>query len=91
MITETLTLRKNGKPSSSVPSNTTGFKITPVASQQEPDISSADLATERRRMIAEAAYYRAEQRGFGCGDEILDWLAAEQDIDSNPVEITDSA
>ena len=90
MTTETLTLRKNGKPSS-VQSNTTGFKITPVASQQEPDISTAGLAIERHRMIAEAAYYRAEQRGFACGDETLDWLAAEQDIDSNPMEIADSA
>jgi hypothetical protein len=33
-------------------------------------------------MIAEAAYYRAEQRNFAPGREIEDWLAAELEIDS---------
>jgi hypothetical protein len=36
---------------------------------------------ERRRMIAEAAYHRAQQRGFSAGDEINDWLAAEAEVD----------
>lgn len=36
---------------------------------------------ERRRMVAEAAYYRALQRGFGAGGEVDDWLAAEREID----------
>lgn len=31
-------------------------------------------------MIAEAAYYRAERRGFHTGYEIEDWLAAEAEI-----------
>ncbi len=31
-------------------------------------------------MIAEAAYYRAERRGFHEGYEIEDWLAAEAEI-----------
>lgn len=35
---------------------------------------------ERRRMIAEAAYYRAEQRGFSAGGEVDDWLTAEREI-----------
>ncbi len=30
-------------------------------------------------MIAEAAYYRAQQRGFAPGHELEDWLAAEQE------------
>jgi hypothetical protein len=30
--------------------------------------------------IAEAAYYRAEQRGFEPGREAEDWLAAEADV-----------
>ncbi len=37
---------------------------------------------ERRRMIAEAAYYRAEQRGFSVGSDVDDWLAAEAEIDT---------
>ena len=32
------------------------------------------------RMINEAAYYRAEQRGFLPGYELLDWLEAEEEI-----------
>jgi Protein of unknown function (DUF2934) len=32
---------------------------------------------ELQRWIAEAAYYRAERRGFQPGGEIEDWLAAE--------------
>ena len=38
-------------------------------------------AEERRRMIAEAAYYRAEHRGFVGGDPIEDWLTAEAELE----------
>jgi hypothetical protein len=33
-----------------------------------------------RAMVAEAAYFYAEHRGFGPGHEIDDWLAAEDQI-----------
>jgi hypothetical protein len=36
----------------------------------------------RRQMIAEAAYFRAEKRGFQGGDPVTDWLAAEAEIDA---------
>ena len=36
---------------------------------------------DRSRMIAEAAYYLAEQRGFSGGDPVQDWLDAEAIID----------
>ena len=36
---------------------------------------------ERHRLIAEAAYFRASQRGFPGGAEVEDWLAAEAEID----------
>jgi hypothetical protein len=32
------------------------------------------------RMISEAAYYRAEKRGFRGDQSLDDWLAAEQQI-----------
>ena len=38
-------------------------------------------ADMRHRMIAEAAYYRAEQRGFAGDDVLRDWLDAEFEID----------
>lgn len=31
-------------------------------------------------MIAEAAYFRSEQRGFAPGGELDDWVAAEREI-----------
>lgn len=37
---------------------------------------------ERREMIAIAAYYLAEARGFAPGGADLDWLLAEQAIDA---------
>ncbi len=36
---------------------------------------------ERRQMIADAAYRRAQQRGFTPGNEVEDWLAAEAEVD----------
>ncbi|MGK2913578.1 MAG: DUF2934 domain-containing protein [Porticoccaceae bacterium] len=34
-----------------------------------------------QQMIAEAAYYRAQARGFAPGCELDDWLAAEAEVD----------
>jgi hypothetical protein len=41
-----------------------------------------DEDAERRAMIAEAAYFRAERHGFTPGHELEDWLAAEQEVDA---------
>lgn len=38
-------------------------------------------AGERQRMIAEAAYYIAEKRGFVHGNHDADWAEAERQID----------
>ena len=37
---------------------------------------------QRRQAIAEAAYFRAERRGFDGGDPLADWLEAEAEVDS---------
>jgi len=47
------------------------------AANKSGSISSED----RSRMIAEAAYYLAKQRGFAGGDPMRDWLDAEEMID----------
>jgi len=40
------------------------------------------VSTEKHQnMIALAAYYRAEQRGFLEGDPVADWLEAEAEIE----------
>lgn len=41
---------------------------------------AASRAAERREMIARAAYFRAEQRGFEPGHELEDWYEAESQI-----------
>ncbi|WP_232229475.1 DUF2934 domain-containing protein [Marichromatium purpuratum] len=38
-------------------------------------------------MIAEAAYYLAERRGFAPGGAERDWLAAERMIDALPAGV----
>ena len=41
----------------------------------------ADLSSEEtRRLIAEAAYYRAKERGFEPGHELEDWIEAEAEV-----------
>jgi Protein of unknown function (DUF2934) len=35
---------------------------------------------EYQHMVAEAAYYKAEKRGFAPGDEEADWFEAEQEV-----------
>jgi hypothetical protein len=37
---------------------------------------------DRESMIAEAAYFRAERRGFAGGDPVVDWLEAEAEVDA---------
>jgi len=49
-----------------------------TANKPNPPLS----ADERRRMIAEAAYFRANERVFADGDPLGDWLAAEKQIDA---------
>jgi hypothetical protein len=39
-------------------------------------------SAERTRLIAEAAYFKAAQRGFAGGGELDDWIEAEAEIDA---------
>lgn len=38
-------------------------------------------AEERWRMIAVAAYHKAEKQGFASGKEMENWLEAEREVD----------
>lgn len=54
-------------------------KATPQQSRpQEP--ARVPSEQDLQLWIAEAAYYRAERRGFQPGLEAEDWLAAEAEI-----------
>jgi len=47
-----------------------------------PKTTSAGVASDQRmKMVAEAAYYLAEQRGFSEGNAENDWYTAETQID----------
>lgn len=37
---------------------------------------------QRAALIARAAYFRAQARGFAPGHELADWLAAESEVDA---------
>ncbi len=58
-----------------------GARSAKESSAQEaaPVTVSSDV---RRAMIAEAAYLRAERRGFVPGFEEDDWLTAEKEVDA---------
>jgi len=40
-----------------------------------------DPSSSREALIATAAYYRAQKRGFRPGHDVEDWLAAEREVD----------
>lgn len=52
------------------------------ARSPQHSVDAPDAASERRRRIAEAAYYNAERRGFAGNREVEDWLEAEKQVDS---------
>jgi len=54
-------------------------------SRKSPPVTPARAGVTseaRRALIAEAAYLRAEQRGFAPGLETEDWLAAEAEVEA---------
>jgi hypothetical protein len=60
---------------------------SPSAEPRKPNSIISQRGTfndpqRRQAMIAEAAYYFAQQRGFHSGHELEDWVAAEQQIDA---------
>jgi Protein of unknown function (DUF2934) len=64
----------NAKPSLQSDTLTVGAEAGQM--RAVPAHSSPDLA----QMISEAAYYRAEKRGFSPGYEMEDWIAAEIEL-----------
>jgi hypothetical protein len=48
----------------------------------KPQTASINITSEERwKMIAVAAYHKAEKRGFAPGSELQDWAEAEQEVD----------
>lgn len=53
-------------------------KVKPAAQGNGETVITPE---QRYRMICDAAYFRAERRGFVGGNSVEDWLAAEAEID----------
>jgi hypothetical protein len=51
-----------------------------VRATDEPDQPADSFDCPREQMVAEAAYFRAEQRNFMPGEELGDWLRAEAEL-----------
>ena len=58
---------------------TAGTKEFGAASENAASVEVSN--EERYHLIAQAAYYRAEQRNFAPGHELEDWLGAEAEIE----------
>jgi hypothetical protein len=58
-------------------------KATPRRRASAPAEKVVNLSPAlREEMIREAAYYRAERRGFQGGDPLADWLASEEEVNT---------
>jgi len=64
--------------SAAAPESRTGTRSARRKSTSKHSAALDDQA--RREMIAIAAYYRAERRGFTPGDPLNDWVEAEAEI-----------
>ncbi len=69
---------KESAPPAASASGTDGTEVT-ASRLERREIPSFSISREAR--IAEAAYWRAERRGFTAGQELDDWLAAEKEVD----------
>ena len=76
--------KSNGNAKSNAKSNGKGNGAAKQARHSDPlDSLSGANHCPLEQMIAEAAYYRAEQRGFTPGNEMSDWLQAEADMEAS--------
>ncbi len=55
-------------------------KVARPKAPELTDVATSLTPAERLRMIEQAAFFRAERRGFAPGHEFEDWLAAEAEI-----------
>jgi Protein of unknown function (DUF2934) len=57
-------------------------KATPKRRASSPTEKVNLSPALREEMIREAAYYRAEKRGFQGGDPLADWLSSEEEVNT---------
>lgn len=52
-----------------------------VRATSNPGPTTRVTPEERWQMIAKAAYFRAQKRGFAPGGDVQDWLDAETEVE----------
>ncbi|HEB94162.1 MAG TPA: DUF2934 domain-containing protein [Gammaproteobacteria bacterium] len=66
---------------------TTKPKVSPKKTRKAKKSPAASISqqktVEQQMMIAEAAYFIAEHRGFSAGGELGDWLQAEREVQTS--------
>lgn len=62
---------------------TTETRTVPLAAAVDPSAASGEPTgpVQRHAMIAEAAFFMAQARGFTPCHELDDWLAAEREVE----------
>ena len=75
--------KKVTKKTTAKPRQTTAKKVAKKSTiSSKSQTSSINITSEERwKMIAIAAYHKAEKRGFAPGNELQDWAEAEQEVD----------
>ena len=71
----------NGPIAAAPPEGEAPAEVSGTASAHAQDVREEGPAEEERhRLVAVAAYYHAEHRGFAPGCEMDDWIEAEAEI-----------
>ncbi len=85
-VAQTRTQKAKAAPKTAVTANTAARLPTVGLKTKkggpEPQLGSVPLLNveERERLVAQAAYFRAEKRGFAPGCELQDWVEAEAEV-----------
>lgn len=69
-------------PESAAPAKRAPRKRAAEPVERAPAYPSFVDPQQRAGLIAQAAYFRALERGFAPGNEMEDWLAAEAQVDA---------
>jgi DUF2934 family protein len=80
--TKEMAMPREKAPTTTAPKKRAPRKTLKIPKSATPVAPSFVDPRKRAALIAEAAYYRAEKRGFAPGHEAADWLAAETEVDA---------
>lgn len=75
---------RSGKTTKRAPAVKAPDGAAPAAPTTAESVGDGMSPEQRRKLIAERAYLRAERRGFVGGDPVADWLESEKEVDRLP-------